>query len=416
MSKYDYGQTFEMLRSIGQEQLLGYYGELDAADGEELLRQINETDLSIASLAQRRAEISAGHSKASARIEPLGALTVDQIEARREELEEAGLKALREGKVAAALLAGGQGTRLGISGPKGAFNIGVTRELYIFECLINNMLDNVKRCGRFFHLFIMTSEANDAATREFLKAHCYFGYDPDMVHFFKQDMAPSVGFDGKVLLESKGRLALSPNGNGGWFNSLERAGYLDLLKREGVEWLSFFAVDNVLQRVNDPAFIGATILSGAECGAKVVRKNAPDERIGVICLEDGRPSIVEYYEATPEMQNARDEKGDFLYSFGVMFNYLYSVDALERVSRDPLPYHIVEKKIPCLGQDGEPISPKEANGLKFERLSTDLLQRTNSCLPYEIVREREFAPVKNMVGVDSVESARKLLMLNGVEL
>ena len=405
-----YQKTLEVLKKHGQEHLLRFYDELNDIEKDSLLEQINAVDRSLLTL--KKEESAAVHG----RIEPLGAMTLGEIDKRRDEFERAGIEALKDGKIAAVLLAGGQGTRLGWNGPKGTYNIGITHELYIFECLINNMLDTVKACGRFFPLCIMTSDKNNDETTEFLKAHNFFGYDPSKVFFFKQDMAPSIDFNGKLYLEDKGRLSLSPNGNGGWFNSLKSAGLLDMLKSEGIEWISIFAVDNVLQRINDPAFVGATLLSGAVCGAKVIRKNAPDERIGVLCLEDGSPSIVEYYETTEEMRVAKDENGEPLYPFGVTLNYLYSVAELERISEKPLKYHIVEKKIPYIDENGVCIDPDKPNGIKFEKLAVDLIHMMSNCLPYEIVREREFAPIKNRTGIDSVESARELLKLNGVKL
>ena len=406
----EYLNTLEILKEHGQEHLLRFYDELSDAEKSSLTEQIKSVDWSLLSL--KKEDTAAVHGK----IEPLGAMTLSEIDKRHDEFEQAGIEALKNGKIAAVLLAGGQGTRLGWDGPKGTYNVGITHDLYIFECLINNMLDTVKACGRFFPLCIMTSDKNNDETIAFLKAHNFFGYDLSKVFFFKQDMAPSIDFNGKLYLEDKGRLSLSPNGNGGWFNSLKNAGLLDMLKDEGVEWISIFAVDNVLQRINDPAFVGATLLSGTVCGAKVIRKNAPDERIGVLCLEDGSPSIVEYYETTEEIRDAKDENGEPLYPFGVTLNYLYSIAELERICEKPLKYHIVEKKIPYIDENGIYVKPDKPNGKKFEQLAVDLIHAVRDCLPYEIVREREFAPIKNPTGIDSVESARELLKLNGVEL
>ena len=188
------------------------------------------------------------------------------------------------------------------------------------------------------------------------------------------------------------------------------------LKKRGVEWLNIYAVDNVLQRIADPVFVGATILSGVNCGAKVICKNNPYEKVGVLCMDGDKPDIIEYYELTDEMANMRDENGDLVYSYGVIMNYLFRLSKLEEIEGKKIPVHIVEKKIECLCEDGVTRKPEKENGKKFEALAVDLIKLMGSVLPYEVLREKEFAPIKNKTGVDSVESARELLKLNGVEL
>ena len=406
-----YRQASSFLKKIGQEHILKYYKELSRKERASLLSQIEQIDWSLLKLLDRKEmKVEKGE------LAPLGCLEIPEIEARRDEFEKAGIEALKAEKVGAVLLAGGQGTRLGYDGPKGTFPIGVTRELYIFECLINNMMDVVKRTGAWIPLYIMTSEKNNDATIKFFKEHKFFGYDEGHVRFFIQEMAPSVDYNGKVYLEEKGRISLSPNGNGGWFSSLVKAGYLNQMKKDGIEWLTVFAVDNVCQRINDPAFVGATLLSGRDCGAKVIAKANPTEKVGVLCLEDGKPSIVEYYEITEDMKNLRDERGELLYKFGVILNYMFNVNKLEDVMNKEMPVHVVEKKIPYIDENAELQKPTSPNGYKFETLVLDMIHLMDTCLPFEVVREKEFAPVKNPTGVDSVESARELLKKNGVEL
>lgn len=404
-------QAQEKLAKYGQEHVLKYYGELKDAEKEALLNQIEATDMSILELCKHRDEL--GNKGV---ITPLAAMQLSEIEANKEAFTAVGLDAIKAGKVGAVLLAGGMGTRLGSDNPKGMYNVGLTRDLYIFECLINNMLDVVKQADAWFHLFVMTSDKNHEATVSFLTEHDFFGYKAEYVHFFMQEMAAATDYEGKIYLEEKGKLSTSPNGNGGWFISMKNAGLLDLVKKEGIEWLNVFAVDNVLQRICDPCFIGATMKRNCVVGAKVVRKNAPDEKVGVMCLEDGRPSIVEYYELTDELMNAKDENGDPAYYFGVILNYLFRVPELIEILEKNLPLHIVEKKIPYLNEAGELIKPESPNGFKFESLVLDMIHQMSSCLPYEVVREKEFAPIKNKTGIDSVESARALLQKNGVVL
>lgn len=358
------------------------------------------------------------HQKATARgtFAPLGAMELSEIEQKKDAFRETGIEAIRACKVGAILLAGGQGTRLGFDKAKGMYNIGVTRDLYIFEQLIANLMKVKVVAGTWIPLYIMTSDKNDAQTRAFFTEHDFFGYNPDFVKFFVQEMVPAVDFEGNVLLESEDSLAMSPNGNGGWFKSLVRAGLDKDMQEKGVEWLNVFAVDNVLQQIADPVFVGATIQSGCVSGAKVVRKADPHERVGALCLEDGKPSIIEYYELTEEMATATNENGSLLYGFGVILNYLFRVDKLMEILNCNLPMHIVEKKVPYLDEQGQLVKPETPNAYKFETLILDMIYMMDDCLSFEVVRESEFAPIKNATGVDSVESARELLAKNGIQV
>ena len=347
---------------------------------------------------------------------PLGAMELPEINAKKEEFESCGIDAIKNCKVGAILLAGGQGTRLGFDKAKGMYNIGVNKELYIFEQLVANLMKVTEKAGAWVPFYIMTSDKNDAQTRAFFEEHNYFGYNKDYVKFFVQEMVPAVDFDGNVLVEAEDSLAMSPNGNGGWFKSLINAGLDKDLKEKGVEWLNVFAVDNVLQQIADPVFVGATIKSGCVSGAKVVRKVDPYERVGALCLEDGKPSIIEYYELTPEMAEAKSENGSLLYGFGVILNYLFRVDKLFDIAQKSLPLHVVEKKVPYIDEDGNLIKPETPNAYKFETLILDMVYMMDDCLSFEVDREKEFAPVKNATGTDSVESARELLQKNGIEI
>lgn len=407
----NYEQALEKLAAAGQEHVMKYYEELTKEQKEILLQQIEATDFTVlSSVKDGRPEASRG------KITPLAAMQLSQIRTREEEFKAAGQKAIKEGKVGAVLLAGGMGTRLGSDDPKGMYNIGLTKEVYIFQRLIENLMEVVKEAGAWVPLYVMTSDKNHEATVKFLKEHDYFGYQKEYVTFFTQEMAPACDHQGKVYMEEKWKISTSPNGNGGWYSSMHKWGVAQKAMEDGVEWLNVFAVDNVLQRIADPCFVGAVIANQCAAGAKVVRKCAPDEKIGVICLEDGRPSIVEYYELTEELMNAKDKNGDPAYYFGVILNYLFRIADLEKIREKNLPLHIVEKKIPYLNQDGQKVKPDAPNGYKFEQLVLDMIYELDSCLPFEVLRNKEFAPIKNATGVDSVESARALCKENGIEL
>ena len=407
-----YQEAKKLLEEKDQSQLLRYYDELDDLGKQKLLLAIADLKWDFEEALKNPVDMS----DKGRDIRPIDGLRLSDIDKKRARFNAIGVKAIQEGKVAAVLLAGGMGTRLGANGPKGIYNIGITKPLYIFEQQMKNLQEVNDACGTRVPLYIMTSDKTHAQTTAFWKEHDYFGYDEKDVKFFQQDLAPAVDFAGKILLESKDTPALSPNGNGGWFQSLQRAGLTEDLHKRGVEWLNIYAVDNVLQRIADPVFVGATIDSGVNCGAKVVCKNDPYEKVGVLCKDGDAPDIVEYYELTDSMANLRDENGDLCYSFGVIMNYLFRLSKLEEIADKKIPVHVVKKKIECLDENGVTRKPDTENGKKFESLAVDLIKLMESALPFEVVREREFAPIKNKTGVDSVESAQELLRKNGVEL
>lgn len=398
----------EKLLCCGQEKMLSYIEMQDAQTRSMFADQIRKMDLSVMSesrISEKRGIFS-----------PLSATGISEIETHRDRFLEVGRQAVAAGKVGAVMLAGGQGSRLGFEHPKGMFNIGISRELYIFECQINNLLDVVRECGAWVPLFIMTSEDNYAETTAFFKEHAFFGYEEAYVWFFKQEQLPVVDTNGNLMLAERSRILTAPNGNGGWYQSMASTGMTDMVREKGIEWLNVFSVDNVLQRIADPCFVGAVIESGCTSGAKVVAKADPEEKVGVLCLEDGRPSIAEYFEMTEEMRTRREPDGKLSYNYGVILNYLFRVDKLETTLSVQLPLHRAFKPVRYMQENGAIISPEKPNAYKFETLALDMVKLQDSCLSYEVDRSTEFAPVKNRTGVDSVDSAREMLQKNGVIL
>ena len=405
----DYSQAKEKLAKYGQEHLLAFYDSLDENAKESLLAQIDKIDFTV---IRKPAEKSTEGEV----IEPTPALTLADIKKDYDKYYQIGLEAVKEGKIAAVILAGGQGTRLGHDGPKGTLNVGETKDLYIFECLVKNLMEVTNAAGNEIPLLVMTSEINDAATRAFFADHGYFGYDSSKVFFFVQDMAPATDYDLKVYLEEPGKVVMSPNGYGGWFRAMCNAGLNKTIKDMGVEYINIFSVDNVLQKMADPVFLGALIDSGCPVGSKVIRKNAPEEKVGVMCIRNKKPSIIEYYELTEEMRNLRDEQGELLYTYGVILNYIFRMKELDEIVDNPLPLHVVEKKIPHIEADGTFVKPEVPNGYKYETLALDMIEMMPEGLVFEVERAKEFAPIKNLHGVDSLDSAREMLKANGVEI
>ncbi|MBR3834635.1 MAG: UDPGP type 1 family protein [Lachnospiraceae bacterium] len=400
----------QLLEKYGQTHLLQFEDSICDSEKDILYNQIASVDWDFLK------SLNKNSTENLSVIEPLDALSIDDINEKKSVYNSIGTKAIQEGKLCLLLLAGGQGTRLGHDRPKGCFNMGITKEMTIFSLLMNHTLKIVQETNTWIHMYIMTSDINYNDTTQFFEENNYFGYNPDYIHFFVQELNPATDFNGKILMNSPHTLALSPNGNGGWFSSMNRAGLLQEIFDNPIEWINVFAVDNVLQGIADPVFLGATIDSGKMCGAKVVRKAFPEEKVGAICKENGKPHIIEYYELSEEMTYQKNDDGTLAYGFGVILNYLFPISRLKETLNNKMPLHVVKKTVPYINNNKELVEPTEPNGLKFETLALDLIHEMDDCLVFEVDREKEFAPVKNKSGVDSIDTARELLKKNGYEL
>ena len=341
-----YENALEVLKKYGQEHVLAYYDELNDEEKQSLLSQIEEIDFSIFDVLKEKE--SAGKEET---ITPTEALTLDTIKEYEFAYKVLGETAIQKGQLALVMLAGGQGTRLGFDGPKGTYNLGQTRDLYIFECQVKTILTVVRTLGRWIHLYIMTSDKNYEATTSFFVEHKNFGYKEEYLHFFKQELVPSVDFNGKILMEAPSKICLSPNGNGGWFSSMKRAGLVEQLDKEGIRYINVFAVDNVLQKIADPVFLGSMMMEDYQSAAKVVKKADPYERVGVLCKKDNKPYIVEYYELSDEMRYKKTVMGEYAYNYGVILNYIFPVNQLKQLLNQKMPLHMAKKAIPYMNEN-----------------------------------------------------------------
>ncbi len=325
---------------------------------------------------------------------------------------EVGEEAIRAGRVAAFTPAGGQGTRLGYDGPKGTFKVTPVAEKSLFQVFAEKILAASNRYDVEVPWYIMTSAGNHDATVSFFEDNDYFGLPPAAVKHFAQGTMPAVGFDGKVLMSSKGRIALSPDGHGGFLRAMIRNGCVDDMKARGVDCVAFFQVDNPLVRCVHPEFIGFHLLGDSELSSKACVKAYAEEKVGVFVERNGAMSILEYSDLPDEFVNATDDDGTLVYRAGSIAIHVFGRDLIERVGSgtDPnvkLPFHRANKKVPTIDAAGRPVVPIAPNGVKFEVFGFDALLFARNPVVIETARADEFSPVKNAAGVDSPESARK---------
>lgn len=318
-----------------------------------------------------------------------------------------GEAALRAGRVAAFVVAGGQGTRLGYDGPKGTFPVTPVLKKTLFHVFAEKLLAAGHRYGKPLHWFIMTSHANHEATvAHFIENH-HFGLASNHVHFFRQGRMPAVDQQGKILLEAPDTIAMSPDGHGGSLRALHRAGALDLMDREGIDILSYFQVDNPLVRFIDPAFIGWHLQRGSEASSKMVPKAYPGEKVGHFCTQNDRTVVIEYSDLPPSYQEETDPaSGRLRYLAGSIAIHLFDTAFIRRMAtgETALPFHRADKKIPCLDPHGHLVKPDRPNGVKFELFVFDALPFAKNPVIIETDRRNDFSPVKNADGLDSPQS------------
>ncbi|MFP4057246.1 MAG: UTP--glucose-1-phosphate uridylyltransferase [Candidatus Brocadiia bacterium] len=406
---------YEELRSVaeehGQGHIFQWWEELDDAEAEGLLAQVAEIDFDlldrlIEEHVRNPQEVRLGELEPAQPI-PLPC-TEEEREARRRAVAK-GQEALRAGRVAALVVAGGQGTRLGYDGPKGTFPAGPVTGKPLFQLHAEKIRAASRRYGVRIPWYIMTSEANDAATRSFFDEHRCFGLDGDDVVFFRQGTMPAVDLEGKLLMAGKGRIATSPNGHGGTLAALRDTGALDDLRRRGIDVISYSQVDNPLIRIIDPAFIGHHLDSGSEFSSKSLPKRDAEEGLGVFCYVDGQLRVVEYSDLPEECKYATEPDGSLRFSAGNIAIHILAPDLVERLTEEgaSLPYHRALKKVPHVDAQGRSLEPDEPNGVKFEMFIFDALPHATNPLVMTVRREEEFAPIKRAEGEDSPHTARQ---------
>eukprot|EP00051_Salpingoeca_urceolata_P032706 m.16964 g.16964 ORF g.16964 m.16964 type:complete len:484 (+) comp5363_c0_seq1:138-1589(+) len=409
------------LTKYGQTHVLAHWDKLMPEEQESLRAELQAVDLEELQRCYTRTMLDSPVLKLDDVMQPVPSDFMGHASSAPEEQlqkwETEGLRRVSEGKVAALLLAGGQGTRLGSDRPKGMYELKLPSGATLFELQAHRIRRLEQMAAEKFGKqgvvpwYIMTSGATRPATEKFFIENNYFGLDPKNVFLFEQLQIPCLDNEGKMFLATKSSIARAPDGNGGLYEAMAKFGVLDDMIKRGIEDVHVYCVDNILVKVGDPMFVGFCRDKGAPAGAKVVGKSAPHEKVGVVCLCNGKYQVVEYSEISDQTAEKRNEDGRLTFSAGNIANHYFTVDFLKEAcaKHKQLKHHVANKKIPHVGADGRIIKPSEPNGIKMEKFVFDVFQFANDLAVLEVERATGFSPLKNAPGAakDTLETCQR---------
>lgn len=405
----------ELLKKHGQDHLLRFYDELSDNEKAILIDQIEDLDFSNISAWIEKYVIGDGQITIPSDLKPAPSYSAAPPSGQESEYDRAkefGEKLISEGKVAAFIVAGGQGTRLGFDGPKGDFPISPVKNKTLFQVFGETILATAKKYSTVIPWYIMTSPLNNDVTVKIFEESNYFGLEKSDVMIFQQGTLPNFAFDGKILLAEKGHIATSPDGHGGSLKALFNSGAIADMTRRGVEQISYFQVDNPLVKVIDPLFVGFHAKNDAQMSSKGLVKAHAMEKVGNFCIANGKMTVIEYSDLPDEDANMQNDDGSLVFELGSIAIHMISREFVEQLNAGgfSLPIHRAIKKIPHIDLAGHIIEPSEANGVKLETFVFDALPLADKSIVLQTVRSEEFAPVKNATGDDTPEVTRRMMV------
>ena len=400
--------TIDVLKMYNQNHIINLLNNLEGSKREELLEQLNKIDfhqiMELYDNTKKNIEIKEN------KIEALKYLDKQKLtKEQKEKFDRLGEEAIKNNEYAVVTMAGGQGTRLGHTGPKGTFKLDVYgKGKYLFEILADNLKEANKKYNVSIPWYIMTSKENNQETVDFLEKNNYFGYNKDDVTIFTQSQLPLVDVNGKLLINKDMKIKEASDGNGGTYTSLRASGSLANMKEKGIKWIFIGGVDNVLLKMVDVTLLGMAIDKQVQIASKSVAKANPKEKVGVFCKMNGHPKVIEYAELPEKMAEEVDDDGELKYGESHIMCNLYTIDAIEKISKESLMYHSAFKKNSYIDENGKEVIPQEPNSYKFESFIFDAFEFFDDIAILRGKREDDFAPVKNKEGVDSPRTAKEL--------
>ena len=397
----------EVLKKYGQEHIISWMDKLTNDEKEKLVKQV--LDLNIGQVVDLYNNLNKTFEIGDKKIEKISAFDISKLsEEEFKKYKSIGEEFIKNNEYAVITMAGGQGTRLGHSGPKGTFKISVNNgDKYLFQIIVESLQKANEKYGVVIPWYIMTSDENNDQTLEFLRANNFFGYDKQKVKLFKQGKAPLISTKGKLLIGKDKLIKEASDGNGSIYSSMKKHKILEDMKQKNIEWVYICSVDNILLKMVEPILLGLTIKQNNQIASKTIVKANAKERVGAFCKKNGRPSVIEYTELPEDMAKLADENQELVFGEAHIMCNLFSIKAIEQIAEKTLPYHIAHKKINHY-IDGKQVESEIPNAYKFEQFIFDSFPLFENITLLRGKREEDFAPVKNKEGNDSPKTAAEL--------
>jgi len=399
-------QTIAKLKEYNQEHIINIIEKIDDKKQQELIDQILNFNFEEIERIYKNKDI---HEEIN-EIEPINSVDKNKLSVdEKNELDELGEKIIKAGQYAVVTMAGGQGTRLGYNGPKGSFKLEIGNNgKYIFEILIETLKRAGKKYGVAPYWYVMTSEENNKQTIQFMEENNYFGYNKNKVKFFIQGDLPLTSLDGKLLIDKNYKIKTASDGNGSVYISLKNSGMLADMEEKGIKWVYICGVDNIMVNMVDATFLGLAIKKGVGSGSKSIEKNYPEEKVGVFCKKNGKLAVIEYMEMTDDILYQKNPDGELTFGESHFVSYIYNIEVLKEIANHNLKYHCAIKNNSYIDENLNEVISNEPNSCKFESFVFDALEFLEDMVIMRVDRNEEFAPIKNISGIDSPETAKEI--------
>lgn len=394
----DYNTALTKLKSIGQKHLLDYWPQLANDEKNSLLQQIEDLDVDIFFEQQAILKDTSSHTAAS--IEPF----LDFHPVGKASDIKLGKEFIAQGRMGCLIVAGGQGTRLHLNGPKGLYPITNIRKKNLFQLFSEKVLAAGKQVQRPLNVAVMTSPLNHSVTTAYFDAHYLFDLKQNQLDFFMQSMLPILDDSGNLFLQKRDLIAQGPDGNGSALYNFWVQGLLSKWKKLGIECLNFIMIDNPLADPFDAELLGFHIRNKNDITIKCTPKKDADEKVGTLVKQEGKVQVIEYTEMPEKERQAKAPDGSLQHAFANISLFCISVSFIEKIcsQRTALPLHKAYKAVPSLENPNK-------MAWKFEHFIFDILPLADKVQALSYPREVCFAPLKNLSGADSPATVQEAL-------